>query len=128
MSERSQGPSLYTRLGGYDAIAAVCDELLRRMTADGQLARFWRDRAQDSMRREKQLLIDFLCAAAGGPVYYMGRDMATSHRGMGITESDWALFQKHLAATLHHFDVPDRERQEVLAFVDSTRKAIVESR
>lgn len=127
MADQRKEPSLYTRLGGYDAIAAVCDDLLRRMMADAQLARFWRDRARDSLRREKQLLIDFLCAAAGGPIYYMGRDMVTSHRGMGITESDWTLFQKHLAATLAHFDIPGRERQEVLAFVDSTRKDVVES-
>src|SRR3989304_385773 len=67
--------TLYARLGGYDAIAAVADDLLARLMADPQLGRFWAHRAADSVRREKQLLIDFLCASAGGPMYYTGRDM-----------------------------------------------------
>ena len=73
--------TLYKRLGGYDAIAAVADDLMPRLMADPQLARFWQNRAEDSLRREKQLLVDFLCASSGGPLYYVGRDMKTSHRG-----------------------------------------------
>lgn len=126
MSETTRQATLYTRLGGYDAIAAVADDLLRRLMADGQLGRFWRDRALDSVRREKQLLIEFLCASAGGPAYYLGRDMVTAHRGMGISESDWSVFVGHLKATLSRFEVPQRERDEVLAFVDSLKKDIVE--
>jgi hemoglobin len=45
--------TLYKRLGGYDAIAAVCDDLLPRLMGDAQLARFWQNRAEDSLRREK---------------------------------------------------------------------------
>jgi hypothetical protein len=33
--------SLYTRLGGYDAIAAVVDDLLPRLRSDELLSRFW---------------------------------------------------------------------------------------
>ena len=85
--------TLYSRLGGYDAIAAVSEALLQRLQTDPQLGRFWKHRGKDGMRREKQLLIDFLCASAGGPLYYTGRDMKLSHEGMGISESDWqALF------------------------------------
>lgn len=118
--------TLYKRLGGYDAIAAVTDDLLPRLMADPQLARFWQNRAEDSVRREKQLLIDFLCASAGGPLYYVGRDMKTSHRGMGISESDWRLFLSHLEATLDGFAVSAVERAEVLGFVNSTKLDIVE--
>ena len=118
--------TLYSRLGGYDAITAVADDLLARLKADDLLARFWKNRGEDGMRREKQLLIDFLCASAGGPLYYVGRDMKTSHRGMGIGESDWRAFRGHLEATLDRFAVPARERAEVLAFVEGTKRDIVE--
>lgn len=118
-------PTLYVRLGGYDAIAAVADDLLPRLMSDPQLGRFWAHRAADSIRREKQLLVDFLCACAGGPLYYTGRDMATSHKGMGITARDWEIFLGHLRATLDRFKVPDQEQHAVLAFVDSTRADIV---
>ena len=50
--------TLYARLGGYDAIAAVTENLLGRLVKDPQLARFWKNRGEDGVRREKQLLID----------------------------------------------------------------------
>ena len=119
--------SLYERLGGYDTIAAVCGDLLPRLQGDSRLVRFWQNRGEDGARREKQLLIDFLCASAGGPLYYMGRDMKTSHKGMKISEDDWAAFLGHLNATLEAFKVPQSERDEVVAFVESTKRDIVEA-
>src|SRR5216684_3285451 len=116
-SERTTA-TLYARLGGYDAIAAVCDDLLPRLMSDPQLGRFWANRAADSIRREKQLLIDFLCASAGGPLYYTGRDMPTSHKGMGISARDWESFLGHVHATLNKFGVPAREREDVLGFIE----------
>jgi len=61
--------TLYERLGGYDAIAAVANDVMSRLRSDPQLGRFWKNRAEDSIMREKQLLRDFMCANAGGPTY-----------------------------------------------------------
>ena len=119
-------PTLYERLGGYDAITAVANDLLPRLQADAQLGRYWQNRGEDGIRREKQLLIDFLCSNAGGPLYYTGRDMKTSHEGMKISEDDWAAFMGHLHATLETFKVPEVEYGEVIAFVESTKADMVE--
>jgi hemoglobin len=119
--------SLYHRLGGYDAIAEMADDLLPRLMNDARLARFWANRGADGLRREKQLLVNFLCASAGGPMYYTGRDMKTAHQGMGIGPLDWDSFVDHLVVTLEHCDVGPRERDEVLSFIDSTRDEIVET-
>jgi hemoglobin len=124
MSEEQK--TLYERLGGYDAIAAVANDLLPRLRNDPQLGRFWKNRAEDSIMREKQLLIDFLCASAGGAMYYRGREMRLSHRGMGISDSDWNVFLGHAGATLAKFKVPEAEQREVVAFVQSLKKDIVE--
>ncbi len=118
--------TLYERLGGYDAISAVANDLLRRLRADPVLVRFWQNRGEDGVRREIQLLIDYLCSSAGGPLYYTGRDMKTSHKGMKITERDWSAFMGHVNATLEAFKVPKTERDEVVAFVQSTKPDIVE--
>ena len=104
MSEGNK--SLYERLGGYDEINAVANDLVPRLQGDPQLGRFWAHRGEDGVKREKQLLVDFLCSCAGGPVYYRGRDMALCHRGMRISESDWSTFLGHAAATLAKFRVP----------------------
>src|SRR2546425_11036993 len=93
----------------------------RRLMRDPQLGRFWAHRGDDGLAREKQLLVDFLCASAGGPLYYRGRDMKRTHIGMRISHSDWQVFIGHLTATLEKFNVPERERQEVFAFVESTK-------
>jgi hypothetical protein len=47
-------PSLYERLGGYDAISAVANDLLPRLQADPLLGRFWQNRGEDGIQREKQ--------------------------------------------------------------------------
>src|SRR5947208_16991002 len=120
--------TLYERLGGYEAITAVANDLLPRLQADPQLGRFWAHRGEDGVKREKQLLIDFLCASAGGPMYYRGRDMALTHRGMRISESDWNVFLGHAAAALAKFQVPQAEQREFVAFVQSLKKDIVELR
>jgi hemoglobin len=119
--------TLYERLGGYDAISAVANDLLKRLQADPLLERYWLHRGEDGLAREKQLLIDFLCNSAGGPIYYTGRDMKLSHKGMRITEADWQAFIGHLEATLGAFRLPDLERTDVLAFVQSTKADILEA-
>ena len=123
MSEKS----LYERLGGYDAIFAVTNDLLDRMEKDPQLGRFWQHRSEDGVKRERQLIVDFLCASSGGPLYYKGRDMKLSHKGMRISESDWTVFLNHADATLKAFNVPQAEYDEVVAFVQSTKADIVEA-
>jgi hemoglobin len=120
--------SLYTRLGGYDAIAAVVDDLLNRLRSDPLLARYWTSpRSADTHNRERQLAVDFVAASAGGPTFYLGRDMKLAHEGMGITKDDYAAFMRCLSGTLDTFEVPEQERGEVVAFITSLEPQIVEA-
>ena len=70
-------------------------------------------------------MIDFLCAATGGPCKYTGRDMKTVHTGLNATEADWNSMVKHLNATFDKFKVPDRERSDVSGAVVSLKGDIV---
>jgi hemoglobin len=118
--------SLYQRLGGYDAIAAVADDFIARLGSDKRFAKFFGGFSEDSNKRLRQHLVEQLCAAAGGPCNYIGRDMKTTHKGLGITEAEWDAGAGHLAAALDKFKVPKAEKDEVLAFVTSLKKDIVE--
>ena len=80
----------------------------------------------ESRRRGDQLLIDFLCAAFGGPVFYAGLDMKTSHQGLGITNEEWGIALGHIGATLDALGVAAREKGEVLAAAESLKGDIVE--
>ena len=53
--------------------------------------------------------------------------MKTSHKGMKISEGDWSAFLGHINATLEAFQVPQVERDQVMAFVQSTKPDIVEA-
>ncbi len=117
--------TLYKRLGGYDALAAVTDDFIGRLATDPQLKRFFAGHSTDSLGRIRQLILDQLCAATGGPCIYIGRDMKTSHAGMGISEADWESTVKHLVATLDKFKVPAKEKGEVLAAISGMKADIV---
>jgi len=125
-SAQTTAASLYKRLGGYDAIAAVTDDFIGRLVADPSLAKFFGGHGTDSKQRIRQHVIDFLCGATGGPCLYKGRDMKTTHAGLGITEMDWTTSVKHLVATLDKFKVPQKEKDDVLAAVSGLKKDIVE--
>jgi hemoglobin len=123
---RAQEKSLYERVGGYNALAAVVDDFIGRLVADKQFEKFFIGHSVDSKKRIRQHILDQFCAATGGPCVYTGRDMKTTHGGLGITEADWDAAAKHLAASLDKFKVPEKEKGEVLAFVTTLKKDIVE--
>lgn len=119
-------PSLYKRLGGYDAIAAVVDDFIGRLATDPQLGRFFVGHSTDSLRRIRQLVVDQICEATGGPCYYTGRTMKESHAGMKLTSAEWDKGVQHLTATLDKFKVGAAERKELLGAVGSLKGDIVE--
>jgi hemoglobin len=118
--------SLYKRLGGYDALAAVTDEFITALATDKKLGRFFVGASDNSKARIRQLVVDQLCAATGGPCVYIGRDMKSSHKGLGITEEDWNIAVKHLVNTLTKFKVPEKEQKEVAGALTGLKADIVE--
>jgi hemoglobin len=121
-----QQKSLYERVGGYDALAAVVDDFIVRLVTDKQFEKFFAGASNDSKKRIRQHILDQFCAATGGPCVYTGRDMKTAHAGLGITNAEWDAAAKHLAASLDKFKVPEKEKGEILAFVTGLKKDIVE--
>lgn len=118
--------SLYARLGGYDAIATFATKLVGQAKNDDLLGRFWESRAQDRLDSELQLLINYLVHQAGGQMYYAGRDMAVSHKGMGITEADWARFLEITGSVAGELGVGPAEGGEVMALLDSLKADILD--
>jgi len=125
VSAATAGRSLYRRLGGYDALAAVTDDFLARMLGDPRMAAYF-DGVDDKGRtRLRQMIVDQLCAATGGPCAYVGADMPTAHKGLGISETAWTVAAGYLSDTLDKFGVKAPEKNEVLAIVTSLKGDIV---
>jgi hemoglobin len=121
-------PSLYKRLGGYDAIAAVTDDFIGRLLADARFAKFFAGASTDSKGKIRQHVVDQLCNATGGPCLYTGRTMKQSHAGLGITEDEWNASVKLLTESLDKFKVPGAEKAELLAIAGTLKADIVEKK
>ena len=120
--------SLYERLGGVYAIAAVVDDFIDRIMVDPRLnANPKVDEAHHRVSAAgfKYLVTEQVCWAAGGPQKYTGRSMSDSHADLDITESEWQSFLNDLRQTFDKFGVPAAERAELLAIVESTKSDIV---
>lgn len=128
LGKRAAAPaaaSLYARLGGYDALTAVTDDFLARVLADVRIEPFFRGLETKDMQRTRQHLVDLLCAATGGPCFYPGRDMKTAHAQFEISPDVWNAFTGHLNETVARFRIGDRERNDLVAIVQSLRSEIV---
>ncbi|MGE5191901.1 MAG: group I truncated hemoglobin [Deltaproteobacteria bacterium] len=125
---QAAAPALYERLGGIYSIAAVVDDFIDRIMDDARLnANPKVDEAHHRVSRAgfKYLVTEQVCWAAGGPQTYSGRSMRDSHEHLAITSGEWEAFLDDLRQTLDTFGVPEREREELFAIVDSTRPEIV---
>ena len=128
MNQVTSEPSLYQRLGGVYAIAAVVDDFIDRVMHNPVLnANPAVDEAHHRVSAAgfKYYVTEMVCWATGGPQKYSGRAMRESHQDLKITEGEWAAFSKDFDDTMAKFNVPEAERKELSAIVQSTKGDIV---
>ncbi len=119
--------SLYSRLGGFDAISAVTDQFLANVAADNVInARFAATVANPArLQLLRNNLVDQICEAAGGPCKYKGLNMRAAHTGMNITEQEFNALVADLVAALNRFNVPEKEKNELLGILGPMKPDIV---
>jgi hemoglobin len=109
-------------------IATVVDDLIDRIMVDPRLNA--NPRVDEAHHRVapagfKFLVTEMVCWAAGGPQQYSGRPMGDSHRDLMITEAEFQAFMDDFQQTLDKFQVPQAERDELNAIVESTKDGVV---
>ena len=117
--------TLYDRLGGQEAIVAVVNDFVGNVAADKRINGFF---AKADAKRVKEKLVEQICAAAGGPCTYTGKDMKSVHKGMGVANRHFDFMVQDLTKTLNKFKVPKQEQKEVAALLAPMRKDIVEKK
>ena len=118
---------MYERLGGVYSIAVVVDDFIDRIMADPVLnANPLVDEAHHRVTPAgfKYLVTGFACWATGGPQHYAGRSMHDSHAHLRMTNKEWAAFMHDLDQSLYKFKVPEAERQELIALMESVKPEI----
>lgn len=132
MKDQDGAKPLYERLGGEAAIKAVVDDFVGRAAEDPKVnfprkgtSMEWTP-SPDNVAKLKSHLVQFISMATGGPKKYEGRGMKPAHSGMGITEAEFGALAVDLIASLDKFKVPQKEKDELISIVSSTKKDIVE--
>ncbi len=115
--------SLYERLGGMEAIAAVVEDFRDRVAKDDRINQKF---ARTDLARLRKMLIDQVCEAAGGPCTYTGRSMKDAHAGMKVTNGEFDALVQDLVASLSHFKVGKTEQDEILGVLGPLKTDIVE--
>lgn len=114
--------SLYERLGGKPAIQAVVDDFIGNVAADNRINGFF---ANTNIPRLNTMLVNQICQATGGPCKYEGRSMKAAHAGMGVSEFHFNALVEDLVKSLNKFNVPEREKKELLTALASMKGDIV---
>ncbi len=86
--------SLYQRLGGYNAIAAVVKDLYGRMLNDSHVWYYWKGRSTDSKATECRRFTDLVCANGGDSDVSRCRNGETTYTGLRISGLEWGFFLK----------------------------------
>jgi len=121
----ASGPTLYQRLGGRENIKLIVDDFVTTMAADPRVNSRFKGLDAARVAKLQTNLADQICDIAGGPCAYLGQDMKTVHKGMGIAEAEWNATVEDLVKSLNKFKVGAKEQQELLAALGGMKKDIV---
>ncbi len=122
-SSSAGGPSLYERLGRRSGIDSVVHTFVGNIGRDKRINVRFMFVDLDLLQAH---LTDQICAASGGPCAYAGRAMKPLHAPMHVRAAEFDAMGEDLIAALKAHAVPERETQELLAIIVSTRADIVE--
>jgi len=128
-------PSVYQRLtvvdatgtpqAGRAAIALMVDDFVANLVADPRVNRRFTSLPPAAVTKLKSNLSDQICEATGGPCSYLGRDMKTTHTGMGITEAEWNATVEDLVKALDKHKIGAKEKSELLGILGPMKGDIV---
>jgi len=122
--------SLYDRLGGVFAIAAVVDRFsddlidnpIVGQKSENPALRDWHTNSLGRLPGLKFMRTLWVCNVAGGPFEYTPTEpgstnlgLEEAHREFSISPIEFDEVAAELARTLDAFEIPDQEKQEVLA-------------
>jgi hemoglobin len=123
--------TLWNRLGGEANVAKVVGEFIRTASADPEVnltrgGKFKLDEVGVAMLQKS--LVVFISHVTGGPYKYSGPDMKEAHKGMGITEKEFAATATHLKLALEKYGAKPGDVDEVLKALAALRPQIVEDK
>ena len=126
-------PSLYERLGGIFAIAAVVDRFSDaiienpKLNANPALKAWNETEAAVRLPGLKFMRTLWIAALAGGPFEYTGLPLRDAHQDLHLTSAEFEEVGAEIVRALDYFQVPEREKQELVAAYMQSMPEVVTS-
>ncbi len=117
--------SLYTDLGGDEAITAALDRFYEKVMDDPEVNGFFDGVNIDRVKAKQR---DFLAMAFGGPDRYDGRDLRRAHAGTrakGLDEERYEVFMGHFRDTLEEFGVQQGHIEQAMAIAETGKDDVL---
>lgn len=117
-----QAPTLYTQLGEKPGITKFVDTFVGNIAKDSRINAMF---GATNIPRLKTLLVEQVCEVSGGPCKYTGRDMKSSHAGMGVNRSHFNALVEDLQDAMSTEGVPFGVQNELLAVLAPMYRDII---
>jgi hemoglobin len=120
-TDESAEPSLYDRLGGIFAIAAVVDRFSDAIITNPKLnenpaLKAWNENeAATRLPGLKFGRTQWIAALAGGPYDYTGLPLDEAHKEFHLTADEFNEVGAEIVRALDYYKVPEREKNELVA-------------
>ena len=118
----ASAPSLYDRLGAMDGITQIVTDTVALHHENSQISHFF-DGVDDAKLIHH--VAAFFAAGTGGPANYEGRDMASAHASMSMTDADFDSAVADVLKSCESNGIAVDAQSEVDAILESLRPAVM---
>jgi hemoglobin len=114
--------ALYQSLGEKPGIAALMDDFVDRLKANGRIGKMFDDIKPAYL---KEQLTDQICFVSGGPCQYEGEEMKKSHENLGIDKAQFNLLVEILQTTMSAKGIAFSAQNQLLARLAPMHRDII---
>jgi len=119
-----KGPSLYERVGGINNIAVLIDDVIERSYVNEVFKA--NPLIEEAHKRYPKAAYKYnatslACMVMGGPQKYTGRSLKDAHQHLLVTEAEWQELIKIFKESMNSFNLPQKEQNEILGIIESTK-------
>lgn len=115
--------AVFEAFGGVEGVSRIIDDLVDRSVIDPRLEEIFKP---TDLVRLRRTLKEQVCFILGGPCAYTGRDMASSHKDLGVTTAEFNALVENLQGAMDAAGVPFRAQNRLLAKLAPMKGDVVE--
>lgn len=113
-AQRQKAKPLYERLGGRAGLEPVIADIIELHFSEPLTKPLTKGVDQKKLTN---LVVEWLCRAAGGSEKYTGRDMVSAHAHLNMTDVHFMAATEQIQRVLAKYGVPGPEQEEILCAI-----------